>query len=1087
MIAQQELDDAEAKSPASELAEEDGRSAALPVLKLAEPVAYQAPLAEWPLPSAPPFVGSRELDWLTADLRRYVRGQVRGRSYLIAGHRGAGKTALAVRAVEQLATELLRESVKETAVDLANGALQRPLLVKLHGPSMLEQAGPAPVPKAQQPIDAGQVPDVEGGKPVKEAPEPEPGADPVTPGVHAALVQITIGLYRALAAEAATGFRAHARLQQASPPGDKNELAAQLALELDSGATPAMLRHFWSSLGRLKLGVFWPKTADKTCAALGMTDQGLREVMALATAAQAFQVCTGRISYTTKVTDSIVRTLTSELKGASDLKDVIGRLGTLGIGALTGVSLMGATGPGPIAAVATGVAVWLIGSLSLSWSRKTVRTDNRSIDYSFIRDFTLSTLERDLPVVITRAREAGLAPVFVIDELDKVPNASDALADLVGRLKHLIADFGFFCFLVNRDCYEAMDRRVRKKAYPAEHTLFSERLLLRPDPPYALAYLLGLVTIDVNDPQSVLARSTFALRVMHEARLNLTDMMRILARRPQDDARMIGTAAGLTQQRDLVLATVQIAIDETLRSEALASRAQADSGFAQLAIDTLYDPSRTWSSGALEVDPKHDALAARLEQRMRADASALPAGAGVKDADEVKIEPADLELLQAHLVRFLDLLSDLRALRDRLGERNAGGSVGDPQAGDIRLADIPPSDVAQICEKLDDGRYRFLFDRDGRPAGTEAGRLTAEQRRRAQELIDFADAFEALLSDVGISFDDLARTPLLRSISGSVVALARRELSAALRRGALDPDIVQHLSTMERLHGEVEREREKLGELFLIVASIRRDVEEPRPILPAISRLIRFERSPERWISGRSARPPHAIPGNAEGLRKWQEDYRVRLLPAPGLPPGTEPFHFDALVEPLERYFEKPARGDLSPVPYGMLMQAADGKLPAAALSARLGSMTARDWSALALAAVPRRQAPPAAPFWMLVIGLRGLGFGRDALTELADPELESDLKATGWLLGTATMSAQQGFDIIGRLAAKAPERPRGIVVIEHRTRSYGDDRPSKRRPTLFVDQRDLADYLPALRWLEALDILAGQALVDPDEGEAIT
>lgn len=300
-------------------------------LRLADKSTFAAPLDDWPLPLEMSYVASRELALLKRDLDRYAKGQVRGRSYLIGGHRGAGKSALVQRAAELLAAETMRESVKENGA-LDAGPIQRPLLVKLHGPSMLEVQPTGVRPPAKDQSAAESAGSQEGTgtdqtsapkDPVAEgkqtAPDPA-GGPPVTPGTHAALVQITIGLYRALAGEAATGYRAHARrAAERLRSGDFTELATQLALDLDSGAPPARLRSYWSGLGRLAKGVLWPNSADATLDAHGMGDQGLRELVALATAAQAFQVCTGRISYSETAKDHLVREQAAEIKGSSNL------------------------------------------------------------------------------------------------------------------------------------------------------------------------------------------------------------------------------------------------------------------------------------------------------------------------------------------------------------------------------------------------------------------------------------------------------------------------------------------------------------------------------------------------------------------------------------------------------------------------------------------------------------------------------------------------------------------------------------------------------------------------------------------------
>src|SRR5215471_12027001 len=114
----------------------------------------------------------------------------------------------------------------------------------------------------------------------------------------------------------------------------------------------------------------------------------------------------------------------------------------------------------------------LIGGLSMTWSSRQMMKRERNLDYTFIFDRSKQTLERDLPLVIERIRHAGLAPIFVIDELDKLDAPRETIADLIGRLKHLTTDYGFFCFLTDREYYDTIERCSRKKFTP-KSILFS--------------------------------------------------------------------------------------------------------------------------------------------------------------------------------------------------------------------------------------------------------------------------------------------------------------------------------------------------------------------------------------------------------------------------------------------------------------------------------------------------------------------------------------------------------------------------------------------------------------------------------------
>jgi len=58
---------------------------------------------EWRFDARPFFMRSAAYETLTRELRAYVQGEIRGRSFLIAAHRGVGKTSLILRAFYDLA------------------------------------------------------------------------------------------------------------------------------------------------------------------------------------------------------------------------------------------------------------------------------------------------------------------------------------------------------------------------------------------------------------------------------------------------------------------------------------------------------------------------------------------------------------------------------------------------------------------------------------------------------------------------------------------------------------------------------------------------------------------------------------------------------------------------------------------------------------------------------------------------------------------------------------------------------------------------------------------------------------------------
>src|SRR6185312_7095483 len=101
----------------------------LHVIESTEPLTAAARAADEP----PPLVESDEFRLLHDELARYCRQEVNGRSFLISGHRGSGKTTIVSHAFERVLREF-ESSIRDLT---ANERLLRPLLVTLHGPSLL--------------------------------------------------------------------------------------------------------------------------------------------------------------------------------------------------------------------------------------------------------------------------------------------------------------------------------------------------------------------------------------------------------------------------------------------------------------------------------------------------------------------------------------------------------------------------------------------------------------------------------------------------------------------------------------------------------------------------------------------------------------------------------------------------------------------------------------------------------------------------------------------------------------------------------------------------------------------------------------
>jgi hypothetical protein len=59
-------------------------------------------------------------------------------------------------------------------------------------------------------------------------------------------------------------------------------------------------------------------------------------------------------------------------------------------------------------------------------------------------------------VLLRRVKDAGFAPIFVLDELDKAEHAQTSLENFLKLAKHIVTDHAAFLFLTNRDYFELL-------------------------------------------------------------------------------------------------------------------------------------------------------------------------------------------------------------------------------------------------------------------------------------------------------------------------------------------------------------------------------------------------------------------------------------------------------------------------------------------------------------------------------------------------------------------------------------------------------------------------------------------------------
>ncbi|MDP3749698.1 MAG: hypothetical protein Q8Q88_21925 [Phenylobacterium sp.] len=1025
-----------------------------------ETLAQEPDIADdWPLPPRAPFMASPSLARLQRDLARYTNGEIAGRSYLISGHRGAGKTALVLRAVENLRYESLQAALR---TDFAPGAhrlgLQRPMLVKLHGPSLLE-----PIVEKDETREEEQT-DLLDGDAGSESAKPPPAtkAEKSKAVAHSALVQITIALYRQLASEAAGGYQIKARRfgRGRAIPGE--EVAAQLILDLDAGADPAALRSYWDRIGRLANGVFWPGRSDTVLDKLGVTNQGLKEVLALATAGQAFRICTGRITQTLDDIKSLKLEAITTAKASSNLKELIGRLGALGVGGLTGAALWSTS---PLAGVGAGALVWLLGTASLGWDFTQTRKRDKTDTYKFLPNKNVETLDRDLPVVIQRVRDAGLAPIFVIDELDKLAAPAESVSAIIARLKHIIADFGFFCFLTDRAYYDYVDHRIQETAYPTEHTFFSERRLLIYGPPAFKAHLNEVLVLEgPQTPADDLARALLALHVTQASRLNFVDLNRELARLV-DIGVLALSSEELLRREDLRLSAIlQLAIDEVLRKPELQDRIQSDHGFAHLAYDGLYAISRGWAKGDLTYDASREAVTAYLKKRQSAAAGEGQAGAGGADPS-----PDDFQaIIDAHAA-LVERLKDFAGMARDI-------AASDPEiAKHAALISVRAEAPGLLIEKAESpGCYDFAFDPQGY---SRLGASEAIDLEDAKRLVEMLEALAVMLRQFVISVEDLALAQLIPTgLETRDLVKARLDLTN-YTLGVASQETVRPSWRLARTFRTVLSEfGPRLSAGLALARKVVASGGFHATMKSALQALGRYpvlgppapdpEWSVERWAGGHELftglRANALIAGEGPAIERFTTEIAHLVLSSDGTLEQSHPQLDDLWFSRFERHF---GGATLQADEFGFadIVSAATGVGMSAALGPDLNALTVGEWSRFAINAL-RGLRRENAPRWPLVGALRMLRFDRGILGAIARAPRP-------WLTDYPSLDQ----DRAEALARTAPEGRLGLAVLFEGL-DPTEPIPSNGPALLYVRRSDVLEIEVGLDWLTDLGAFEGKA-----------
>jgi hypothetical protein len=1036
-------------------------------------------VAGWPVFARLPFVQSRAYLLLTEELRRYALGTTRGRSFLIAGHRGSGKTALVRQVVEAAQIESLTVSEAMIPADMLP---QRPLLVQLYGPSLVSGAMPGQTKPVEKPT-ADETP-----APGNDAQTQKSPGDDIAKG---ALVQITIAFYRAVADEFAQAAFRHAGAASSGAQPGLQELAAQLRLDLDMGADASRLREMWHRLGCLSSGILWPGTSPLA------GGQGVVEIAALVTAGQAFQVCAGKVNVTQSDKESATRAASIEAKSESGLKEFGDKLLSLTAGLGMGAGALASGRAGGLVAALVGVGVALLSSITLSWSGKRSLGRERATDYSFMPDHSVETLDRDLPMVIKRLRDVGLAPVFVVDELDKLAATAidPAMAALIDRLKLLLTDHAFFCFLADRDYYDRLDRAVAKDPFCREHTYYNDRLFIEYRPDQLAAYAAGTMT--TSDDTDRLAQMILSRRMLHQAELNFIRLIRGLSGLwDVGDVPRIRSDRICASPAYQVQVAVQLAVEHVLGGPTLGPRLEQDVGFAQLATDALYMISRAWLNDADGISLYREDVARHLLLCLRSTPPQAQAQEDVEASLLRDVSRAKLDALASGVAELAALLTAFSALHTAV--ETSGRLTGELAKLLPIFATLPGPG---LLERVSGLKFRFRLDKygislDGQDLLRPGMEMAPELRAQIESLIAYVASLTAALAAAGTDPIGLIQAGLLpRTLSWGKISKAAARMAAALPASLAYDGLAGDLQTMSGFRdlfvepgesGGLLRENLRLALWFCVaLTELPRAMPGPPKALSmditfaACARHLganwphtafgdEFAPAPMRWaagplcdlgvplVLGDAAFERAELDGFAGVMQSLRDDCAQRA-----------PFDMRGMAERAWTRWEPRVlhylRTGVTPPTEGAVLDdvllAASGLLPSRLLRPDLSAIQPWEWSHLALEAAacwgaetnPDVRIPP----WGLLAGLRALGFGAHVLKTLVGPS------------GSGNDLQDKRIGDAARFAEAAPSASQGILTIVENP-ELAHTAPRADIPILWVTNTDLERYDKALNWLAA-------------------
>ncbi len=965
------------------------------------------------------YVGSEMQNLLTYELQEYLEGRTLGRACLISGHRGSGKTTL----------------VDNLIAAFGSQSRVRPLAVRLHGPSLLSSDKPR-------------------------------SAMEKSAFYNEALRLVVVGLYQSAAEKL---FQAFAQQAAWSRNRDAPEMAAQLRITLDGAPSLATLRYFWDAIDALDRGILRTRVWDGDA-----TKQGMRELVAIASAADAYRSCVGTFTMEQTAQNQAGRKQELKLEGSAKAKELTQALLSLLAGAAVGTGAI-KSGTNELMSSLAGVATALASMAALTYTSTMSRDTQMEEKVKFLPDLTTSSLVHRMALLLTRFYDAGLAPVFIIDELDKVKDLKQSLVDLASYLKFICADRGFFCFLTDRDFLSEITIKIREDPNCAEQTVFTDRVFCRYSPASFHEFLSNVLRLESPETQAPAWRldlQALSYILVHRSRMRVFRLAGELGTLISSSGWLkVGlgdTRKGLANQFILMM---QLAIELVLLDAVLARRVHQDPEFAQVAYDALYFPALEWSKNKQELDASRDTL---LES-----VTALP------ERVSFALEENDKVLIYSSVVRVLRYCCEPELLKADL---NVLTPAFHPDI--IGAVPLTPKLIV-LVPGSDEGHYRWRFDQFGNPF----------QQALVGELV-----YPGLDLDLEITYAFASTVQSLKIIPGEPFGIDLQQLSDGYSIFNKTPSLAQFVAAAARVK-QLRKDFVLYPEAEADVACVKTYAVLLRTSAPVIARAVvlsaylscfsvltttqqRFQAGmtalsrgldlatsseqltnerinmllarfdaiaplPKDFLEIREIKQP-------EDLQSWKSTVEMAGRFILGLASSAEQSRIVAdgwrsLDQRLATavFLEK----EPDPADIAFLRCMTQGSLPATILPVNLRTANISDWSdALARVIVKAADADPnRCPLSIAVYALAALGFnltnlrlGVSGSPEAANPDLQSAMP----VLNSAT----------SRVSSRADTVPGFLIIRPEAASGAGLWRPNRNIPAVAITKANLANLFSADR-----------------------